>query len=203
MDEGRIMSKKGYVKVKGSEGIYKQQNSGKYLAMKKVDGKQHQQSFDTIFEAKQWRKYFNGVSFISPSDSEENNSNFSTLKEVWEVMQKHHFPTLARSTKDIWLRRYQLLKSIEHLPMDKITPSKFTSWVNQYAEHFKNDEYQKERGQAGRCNLNNELNLFVTIFNWYKQSEQFEKEALLLTCPVKTKHRKLGFIKPVPRFLDQ
>lgn len=192
------MSKKGYVKVKGSEGIYKQQNSGKYLAMKKINGKQHQQSFDTIFEAKQWRKYFNGVSFITPSDKEENDSNFSTLKEVWEVMQKHHFPTLATSTKDIWLRRYELLKSIEHLPMDKITPSKFTTWVNQYVEHFKNDEYQRERGQAGRCNLNNELNLFVTIFNWYKQSEQFEKEAMLLTCPVKTKHRKLGFIKPVP-----
>lgn len=82
--------------------------------------------------------------------------------------------------------------------MDKITPSKFTTWVNKYVEVFKTDEYQKEREQASRCNLNNELNLFVTIFNWYKQSEQFEKEAILLTCPVKTKHRKLGFIKPVP-----
>lgn len=40
--------------------------------------------------------------------------------------------------------------------------------------------------------------MFVTIFNWYKQSEQFEKEALLLTNPVKTKHKKMGFIRPIP-----
>jgi len=43
-----------------------------------------------------------------------------------------------------------------------------------------------------------ELNLFVTIFNWYKESEEFEKEALHLTCPIKKKHRKQGFIKPLP-----
>ena len=193
------MSKKGYAKVKGAEGIYKQQNSGKYLAMKKIDGKQYQDSFVSIFEAKQWRKTFDGVSYISVSTDENTSSNFSTLQEVWEVMQQHHFPTLATSTKDIWQRRYNLLKDIGHVPMDKITPSKITSWVNKHVEYFKSDDYQGSgRGHAGRCNMNNELNMFVTIFNWYKQSEQFEKEAVLLTCPVKTKHRKLGFIKPVP-----
>lgn len=193
------MSKKGYTKVKNATGIYKYQNSGKYLAMKKINGKQFQNTFDTIFEAKQWRKHFDGVSINNPSVDDKNDSNYSTLKEVWEVMQKHHFPTLATSTQSIWLRRYDLLKSMEHLPMDKITPSKVTAWVNKYVAHFKSKEYQESgRGRAGRCNLNNELNLFVTIFNWYKASEQFEKEALLLTCPIKTKHRKLGFIKPVP-----
>lgn len=40
--------------------------------------------------------------------------------------------------------------------------------------------------------------MFVTIFNWYKQSEQFEKEAQLQTNPVKTKHKKMGFIRPLP-----
>lgn len=193
------MSKKGYEKIKGAEGIYKQENSGKYLATKKIKGKQFQYSFETLFEAKQWRKYFDGVTFISPLSSEETNSNYTTLKEVWEVMQKHHFPTLSTSTKAIWKRRYELLKSIEHLPMDKITSSKITTWVNNYAEYFKTENYQTSGpGRSGRCNLNNELNLFVTIFNWYKSSEQFENEAVLLSCPVKTKHRKLGFIKPVP-----
>jgi len=193
------MSKKGYVKVKGAQGIYKYQKSGTYLAMKKINGKQYQETFTTIFEAKQWRKTFDGISYSTTTESAEEESNFSTLAEVWEVMQKHHFPTLATSTKAIWIRRYELLKSLEHLPMDKITPSKITAWVNKNVEHFKSDEYQGSgRGRAGRCNLNNELNMFVTIFNWYKASEQFEKEAILLTCPVKTKHRKLGFVKPVP-----
>ena len=193
------MSKKGYVKVKGAQGIYKYQKSGTYLAMKKINGKQYQETFTTIFEAKQWRKTFDGISYSTTSESAEEESNFSTLSEVWEVMQQHHFPTFATSTKAIWRRRYELLKSLEHLPMDKITPSKITAWVNKNVEHFKSDEYQGSgRGRAGRCNLNNELNMFVTIFNWYKASEQFENEAILLSCPVKTKHRKLGFVKPVP-----
>ena len=192
------MSKKGYSKIKGVERIYKHQNSGNYLAIKKIKGKQFQMTFSTIFEAKQWRKTFDGISYkITTEDN--SNSNFSTLKEVWEVMQKHHFPTLATSTRDIWKRRFELLKDLEHLPMDKIVPSKITSWVQKHVEHFKSEDYQGSgRGRAGRCNMNNELNMFVTIFNWYKQSEQFEKEAVLLTCPIKTKHRKLGFIKPVP-----
>ena len=193
------MSKKGYVKVKGAEGVYKHQNSGNYLAMKKIQGKQFQETFNTIFEAKQWRKTFDGISYNKSTQAEENSSNFSTLQEVWEVMQKHHFPTLTTSTKAIWCRRYVLLKDLEHLPMDQITPSKLTSWVNKHVLEFKSEDYQNSgRGHAGRCNLNNELNLLVTIFNWYKNSEQFEREAVLLSCPVKTKHRKLGFIKPVP-----
>ena len=197
------MSKKGYLKVKGAEGIYKYQKTGSYLAMKKISGKQHQETFTTIFEAKQWRKTFDGISYITTTE-DNNKSSFSTLQEVWEVMQKHHFPTLATSTKDIWKRRYELLKTLEHLPMDQITPSKITSWVNKNVEHFKSDDYQGSgRGRAGRCNLNCELNMLVTVFNWYKQSEQFEKEALPLTCPVKTKHKKMGFIKPLPDKLKQ
>lgn len=194
------MSKKGYVKVKGATAIYKYQKTGSYLAMKKINGKQYQETFATLFEAKQWRKTFDGISYSKTSElTSELKSDFSTLREVWEVMQKHHFPTLATSTKTIWIRRYHLLKSIEHLPMDKITPSKLTAWVNKTVEYFKSEQYlESGRGNARRCNLNNELNLLVTIFNWYKQSEEFEKEAMLLTCPVKTKHRKLGFIRPVP-----
>jgi integrase len=192
------MSKKGYLKVKGAEGIYKYQTTGSYLAMKKIRGIQYQETFTTIFEAKQWRKTFDGISYTTTTE-DNNKSNFSTLQEVWEVMQQHHFPTLATSTKDIWKRRYELLKNLEHLPMDQLTPSKITAWVNKNVEHFKSDDYQGSgRGRAGRCNLNCELNMLVTIFNWYKQSEQFEKEAMLLTNPVKTKHRKLGFIKPLP-----
>jgi len=82
--------------------------------------------------------------------------------------------------------------------MDLITPLKITFWVNKHAEHFKSEDYQESgRGRAGRCNLQNELDLIVTIFNWYKASEQFEKEALLQTSPARRKHRVLEFIKPL------
>lgn len=190
------MAGKNYKKLKGAVGIYQNISTKKYFVEKKINGKRYSSTFDTLYEAKEWRQYFDGVSM--GDDLETINSSHATLKEVWETMQKDHFPTLATSTKNIWMRRYKLLELIEHIPMDKITPSKITSWVNHWVAEFSSEEYQSTRGRAGRCNLNNELNMFVTIFNWYKESEQYEREAHHLTNPVKRKHRQLGFIKPVP-----
>lgn len=187
---------KYFKKIKGAKGIYEYKPNGTYKAEKRIKGKLFSRTFKSLFEAKQWQKKFDGTDL---PEAQETSGDFSTLKEVWEGMQKHHFPSLATSTKEIWHRRYKLLKGFEHLPMDQITPSKITEWVIHWVQHFSTEDYQSSgRGTAGRCNLNNELNMLVTIFNWYKQSEQFEKEALPLTCPVKLKHRKMGFIKPLP-----
>jgi integrase len=190
------MAKKNYKKIKGTVGIYQNISTKRYLAEKKIKGKNHNSTFKTLYEAKEWRKKYDGTEDSLLINHER--SHCATLKEVWEVMQKDHFPTLATSTKMIWRRRYNLLELIEHLPMDQITPSRITSWVQHWVNEFSKDEYQEQRGNARRCNLNNEINMFVTIFNWYKQSETFEKEALFLTNPIKRKHRTLGFIKPVP-----
>jgi integrase len=190
-----------YVKVNNSKGIYKYKKNGQYMAEKRLKGKLHIRTFVSLYEAKQWQKKFDGTNEFNESEAK---SDYSTLKEVWEMMQKKHFILLSTSTKSIWIRRYKLLENLENLPMDRITPSKFTNWVSEWVTHFSDEDYQSSgRGTAGRCNLNNELNMFVTIFNWYKQSEEFEKEALPLTCPVKPKHRKQGFIKPLPDKLKQ
>lgn len=188
---------------KVATGIFKNSSNGKFFAEKRVNGKSYSKTFSNLHEAKQWRKSFDGISsemkITNTIEVPSNEVAYSTLKEVWESIQIHHFPSLATSTKAIWRRRYKLLTALEHLPMDKITPSKITTWVNQWVEVFSSEEYQNSgRGKAGRCNLNNELNMLVTIFNWYKESEQYEKQAIHLTCPVRKKHRKLGFIKPVP-----
>lgn len=189
------MSKSGYKKLSGQSGIYKHSNTKHYLAIKKVKGKVLQKTFPTIYEASEWRKELED----GGSESKEVRSKCSTLIEVWETMQRVHFPLLATSTKAIWLRRYLPWKKLEKLPMDQITPAKVTSWLNDIVEYFRSEFYQTSgRGKASRCNLNNELNLFVTIFNWYKESEEFEKEALHLTNPIKKKHKKQGFIKPLP-----
>ncbi|MCT4641502.1 MAG: tyrosine-type recombinase/integrase [Bacteriovoracaceae bacterium] len=180
-----------------STGVYKNTATGNFFAEKRVKGKLYNKTFNNLYDAKKWRKNFSLLDMIKTS--QESEKKFSTLKNVWSSMQKNHFPTLATSTKAIWQRRYVYLKDLEHLAMDKITPSKITIWVNKWTQYFKSKEYKNSgRGNAGRCNMNNELNMFVTIFNWYKESEEFEQEALHLTCPVKRKHRKLGFIKPVP-----
>lgn len=190
-----------YKKIKNTKGIYQHKQTCQYMVEKRIKGKLFSKTFVSLFEAKQWQKQFDGQE-LSPGPDEK--SDYTTLKEVWERMQQKHFPTLATSTKAVWRRRYELLKDLEHLPMNKITPAKITDWVIDKVTHFNSEDYQTSgRGKAGRCNLNNELNMFVSIFNWYKQSEDFEQEAVSLTCPVKLKHRKMGFIKPLPDKLKQ
>lgn len=94
------MAKKNYKKLKGAVGIYQNLATKKYLAEKKIKGKTHNATFTTLFEAKEWRKNFDGVSTNYQQD--ELTSSHSTLKEVWQVMQEEHFPSLATSTKRIW-----------------------------------------------------------------------------------------------------
>jgi integrase len=205
------MSKYKYKKIKGVVGIYRQENSGNYLAMKKVNGKNFQKTFTSLYDAKKWQKHFDGTEKSRPPIVEREVEDipfppsppvyagrYSTLREVWMEMQRTHFPLLATSTRNMWQRRFVLWEHVADTPMNEITPSFVTTWVQHWVKHFSDEDYQGRRGTAGRCNLNNELNIFVTIFNWYKQSEQFEKEALHLTNPVKTKHKKMGFIKPIP-----
>lgn len=165
------MSKIGYKKLKGQTGIYKHANSKNYLAIKKVNGTVHQKTFDNLFEAKRWRSNFDGKIEVVKT------SEYSTLKEVWTMMQKVHFPTLATTTKAIWVRRYKPWKKLEHLPINEITPSRVTSFVQNLAKYYSSDFYQNSgRGRASRCNLNNELNLFVTILTGIKKVRSLKKK---------------------------
>lgn len=190
-----------YKKIKNTKGIYQHKHNYQYMVEKRIKGKLYTKTFGSLFDAKNWQKQFYGEA-LDPITNEE--INFATLKTVWEKMQEKHFPTLATTTKSIWIRRYEMLKELEHLQMNKITPSKITDWVVNKVAYFNSKDYRNSgRGNAGRCNLNNELNLIVSIFNWYKQSEDFEQEAVPLTCPVKLKHKKMGFIKPLPDKLKQ
>ena len=179
---------KNYKKLKTHKGIYKHCETGKYMARKKVQGKVKTRTFKSLFDAKKWME---GVEVDAPKESA-----CATLKEVWGTMQESHFPNLAASTQAIWRRRYTLLKKIEDYPMDELTSSVVTTWVQNCVAYFRSEGYDfSRRGKAGRCNMDNELNLLVTIFNWYKESEQYEKEAVLLVNPVKKKHKTLGFIR--------
>lgn len=187
------MSNKNYDSLKSHRGIYKHKRTGRYLSTKKIKGKKFSKTFDTISEARHWRNTFNG------KKSSLNSETYSTLKDVWETMQLRHFPTLAESTRQIWIRRYTLLKELEDYPMNMITQSLISKWVSKQVEYFRSEIYEDcSRGGAKRCNLDNELNLFTTIFNWYKQSDEYEYEAVPLTNPVKIKHKRMGFIRAKP-----
>lgn len=186
------MSKRGYKKLERNFGIYQNLKSQNYLAVKKIAGRSYQKTFSSLTRAKEWRT---GL-VRNPSNPQAIKK--TKLKNVWISMQEIHFPSLSLSTRSIWIRRFRLLKSLEDLAMDEITSSKITTWVNENVQYFKLDSERLGKGNSGRCNLNNELNLLVTIFNWYKNSEKYEKEALAVICPIKRKHKEQGFIKPLP-----
>jgi integrase len=176
------------------EGIFKNTKSGNFLARITIDGKQKKATFEREIEAINWRLAMeNGL----PSPAIKGQT--SSLKYVWMIMQEKHFPTLAKSTIEIWHRRYELLKELENLQMSEITHQRISSWVEEKVKFFKSDDYLNTgRGEAKRCNLDNELNLLVTIFNWYRSHEDFEEEAASVAVPVKQKHKKLGFIRVKP-----
>lgn len=98
-------------------------------------GKQ-ERTFDLLEDARLWRKTFDGTN----EEKIQNFINISSqppLKTVWQIMQRDHFPTLASSTQNIWKRRYTLLEEIDHVPIDKLTSSVITSWVQRQVKYFK------------------------------------------------------------------
>lgn len=184
------MGKSGYTKLANELGIYQNRKTQNFLAVRKIERRTHQKSFSSLNQAKRWRSSLTRNKSVAIKKA--------TLKKVWASMQEVHFPSLSPSTQFIWLRRFRLLKTLDELRMDEITSSKITSWVSENVQYFKLNNERLGRGNSGRCNLNNELNLLVTIFNWYKNSERYEKEALPVICPVRRKHKEQGFIKPLP-----
>ena len=188
-----MKTKSNYRPVPNQPGISYNSKSGRYQCRKCINGKQFKATFDTIFDARLWIASFDGKT------SAVKQLSTSTLKEVWNEMLRSHFPTLAPSTQEVWTRRYKLLKELEEFRMEEINSSIMTSWIEKKVAYFKSDFYQNStRGKAKRCNLENELNLFTTIFNWYKCSEKFEQEAVNLPNPVKLSHKRLGFINAKP-----
>ncbi len=182
-----------YQALKNNPGIWKHKTSGQFLARKKIRGKSYRKTFRTIRQAIEWRNNFGEQEALTKK------AVCSKLKDVWTEMQRQHFPILADSTQEIWIRRYALLKDLEDLPMDRITSSVLSSWVERHVGYFKSDFYENDcRGRAKRCDLINELNLLVTIFNWYKRSETFEIECKGISIPVGTHHKKMSFIRSKP-----
>src|SRR5690554_1615566 len=185
-----MSNKNQYEKLKGKVGLYKHKRHSHFLATKKVNGVKVEKTFKSLYDARRWRNQPEANKFQTTT---------ATLEEVWRTMQEKHFPTLAYNTKVIWRRRFELLEDLSGYPMDELTSSVITRWVEEKVRYFKSEEYDDlSRGMAKRCNLDNELNLLTTIFNWYKQSEEYEKEATLLINPVKRRHKTLGFIKAKP-----
>ncbi len=188
-----------YIKIPKQAGIRKQTITGKYQATKKINGKKFTATFDSIREAQNWRNLFNGET----TQVKHATKTTSTLGQVWNRMKVLHFPSLEMSTRRIWERRWMHLSDLSSHHMEDITSTVINRWIETKKKWFTSDQYRSMgRGSAARCNLLNELNLFQTIFNWYKSEDEFDQESKSLTTPVRTRHRRMAFIKDTPKKLD-
>lgn len=186
-----------YISIPKQPGIRKNTNTGKFLVTKKINGKKYAKSFDTIRQAQQWRATFNGEHKV------EVQKGTSTLGDVWRRMKELHFPSLAKSTQAIWLRRWEPLSEMANYHMEDITSTLINNWLVKKKKWYSSEEYRSMgRGSSARCNLYNELNLFTTIFNWYKAEDEFEAESAGLTTPIRPRHRNMAFIKDTPKNPD-
>lgn len=179
------------INVPKHPGIRKDVITGHYQALKKIKGKQYSETFETIREAIHWKNVFNG-----DRSSVEVEKKTSTLGHVWSRMKVLHFPSLELSTQRIWERRWGPLSDLGHLHMEEISSTVINRWIDRKKKFYTSEEYQAQgRGCAGRCNLYNELNLFNTIFNWYKAEDEFEAESRELFTPIRPRHKKMAFIR--------
>lgn len=186
-----------YIPLPKQPGIRKNTITGKYLVSKKIKGKQYAETFDTIRQAQQWRATFNGERKV------EVPKGTSTLGDVWKRMKVLHFPSLAVSTQRIWERRWEPLSELADYHMEDITSTVINNWIVKKKKWYSSEEYRSlGRGSSARCNLYNELNLFTTIFNWYKAEDEFEAESSGLTTPIRPRHRNMAFIKDTPKNPD-
>ena len=145
-----------YANVPKQPGIRKNLTTGRYLALKKINGHQYSKIFDSIREAQHWRNVFNGK-----DDYVGTEKKTSTLDHVWNRMKELHFPSLEISTRRIWERRWMHLSDLKEHHMEDITSTVINRWIDKKRKWFTSEEYAMlGRGFAGRCNLYNELNLF-------------------------------------------
>lgn len=180
------MNRSAYQKLPKHQGVYKHKTSKRYLAIKKIRGKQHCETFDNIRDALSWRATYDGIK----KKKKVWERTTPTLLEIWELMRELHFPTLEKSTQMIWERRFKVLEPLYSIHMEDFTPSAIDEWLEK-----KKDFYRKLPNNK-RFNLRNELNLLSMICNWYRNDREYGDYKFI--SPVLDRHRKACIIRDLP-----
>lgn len=180
------MNKKDYSKLSKHRGIYKNKKTGRYLAVKKIKGKQFSESFDNVRSALHWRNTFDGIKIKKKIWQKTS----PTLLEIWESMRELHFPTLEGSTIAIWERRFKVLEGLYRVHMEDFTPSIIDEWIKVSKAHYIKLKNSK------RYNLRNELNLLGTAFRWYRNDPEIGDYKFV--SPILDRHKKSCIIRELP-----
>ena len=189
---------KNYTRLERHQGIYKNTQTKRYLAVKKIYGVQYSESFDKVREAIHWRRTFNGtiqtpakeVHKPKPKPKPIDKKITPTLLQVWELIRKFHFPTLEKPSVVINEKRFCFLQKLHHFHLEELSPSVIDKWLRE----------EKEQAIAldktNRCSFEKEIKLLTMIFSWYRNDPEFGDYKFV--SPILKRHRKSCVIKKPP-----
>ena len=201
------MSKqKRFLPLKNHKGIRKDSLTGKYVARKYIDGKEYCETFDKISAAERWRRNFHplltnteikgvssrGVDLGTGVNVQARLNGVDgrfTLKQVWELYQKHHFPALEQQTRETIKKfsRY-FFAELMSFKMQEINPELLDSFMTKKVKEA------KKLNNPRRQSFKNDLKSFKTLLNWYRENYDG-----MFVVPVLKRHFIIGIIKNVPK----
>ena len=183
---------KNYVKLDKHKNIYKHKKSGRYLATKKIQGKQFSQSFDMVRDAINWRHVFNGANEVTHTRPRPKiiKKATPTLSELWEMMRKLHLPTVEISTAEELEMRFKVVESLHHLHMEDFTPSVLDEWLESAKAEY------LEKGSKKRYSFKKELQFLGMVFSWYRNEPEIGDYKFV--SPILKRHRKNCAFREMP-----
>jgi len=193
-----------YQKLANYKGIRKDLKSGKYLANKTIEGKQHSKLCKTVKDAVKWRNTFHpllgGYSLPTQNISNQfllkkprnyvlNGNDFGyQFSDIWNLYQKQHLATLQKSSIETILTVAKFYDELMNIKMIDIN----SFLIDDYLEKKKNDFIAT--GSQKKYNFNRELKCLKALLNWYKENYDGQ-----FVNPILKRHQILGKIKDTPK----
>lgn len=162
--------------------IYISPNKGHKYFARKSGASRKSKLFENKEDASAWLR---GEGIV-----ESNESTGYTICELILDWQKTAWPMLRESTKIYYAKMITLMKSIENVEVEKLTPSVVDQWLTELKSP-KNIRLYK----SNRKSLLKELDCLKAIVNWYIECHDDTK----LVKPFKKRHMRMAIIKEAPR----
>ena len=177
-------------------GIRLKEN-GRYYATKSIDGKRYYKEFKSQREALNWKEKFHPL--LSPAVNSpilntpaitligNGRDNSITFKEVFEKYKNGKMKNLSTTKQYKKEKRMdRFLPPLFAIPMYQMKPEIITSLLE--------DAKRRVIKTYGRSNFDEELKDLKSIFNWYKEEQDFTFHS-----PVTKYHSKIGTIKEIEK----
>lgn len=172
------MSKARFIKLK-KPGIRKDTVTGKYQARKTIKGKTYSRLLDSVREAEIWRNTYN------PFEAKKKGDKTMTFSELWEKYKRSEYPSLSQSS--IETKEYQI-----SIFWDELAEIEVGALDPDFLSQLIQDKKNGLAPSSKRYNFDRPLNELKTLFNWYKENEDYT-----FSLPVLKRHYKQGTIKKI------